>query len=267
MALSTPTRLVGDGDPAADMNVSVLETNRIGAIVDGPVATFLNAVDVTTDARTMGVKDVVTPPAVNPVSAVKVYSQAGTLKVRNPAGDVLALDGQSATYQPGDHGLLGWTYDPAITPGNIQPVSGTIYLCAIPVRKTVTVSTVWFGVGTVASGVTAGQTKFGLVSPAGVVLSSGGAGTAVATLGAQGVTLAVAQSCPPGVYWAALLVVATTMPFLARSTGTLTVLNANLAASAYRFATNGTAQTTLPASFTLASNSQAAAIPFWAAVS
>ncbi len=264
MALSIPTRVLGGPDPAADVNAIVTETNRVAAIVDGDVATLLNGIDVAADARSLRFKDVVSPPASNPVSSVKLYSDAGTLKVRNPAGDVLSLNGLAASPTPEDQALAGWSFDSAGIQGSSQLTSGTIYLARIPIRRTVAVTKIWLGVGTIGSGFTGAQTWAGLVGPTGTVLASAGAATALGTTGAQSVTIS-SQTLAPGVCWVALLAVASTMPFLTR--GSNTVLNANLSAAAFRFAVNGTGQTALPGSFTLASNSATNALTLWAALS
>jgi hypothetical protein len=269
MALSIPTRAINDPNPAADVNLIVTEVNRVGGIVDGAVSTFLNAVDVTTDARTMGIKNVVSAPATNPVSAVKLYAELGTLKVRNPSGDVLALDGPPTSWRPDDHNLVSWSCDPTLAAASVQLTSGTIYLVKLPIRRSTTVGTIWFGVGTAAAGVTGAQTLAGLVGPTGTTLASATIATQVAATGAQSVAI-TPQPVAQGFCWVALLIVATTMPFLAHTTpvtNATTLMNVGLAASAYRFAVNGTAQTALPGSFTLASNTQTNAKGIWVGVS
>lgn len=266
MALAIPSRSINDPDPAGDVNDIVTEVNRLGGIVDGDLATFLNAVDVATDARTLGIKNVVTPPGANPVSAVKVYSESGTLKVRNPSGDVLLLDGPGSGPRPDDQGFISWAYDP-VTVGatTIQLTSGTIYLARLSIRRAASISTLWLNVGTAASGVTSGQTFAGLVGPTGTVLTTAGAATAIGSTGVRSIAI-TPQTVAQGYCWVALLFVATTMPFLT-STATGSVLNANLTASAFRFAINGTSQTALPGSFTLASNTETNARGVWVAAS
>ncbi len=269
MALSIPTRAVNDPDPAADVNAVVTEVNRVGAIVDGAVSTFLNAVDVTTDARTMAIKNVVSAPSGNPTSAVKLYSESGTLKVRNPSGDVLLLDGAGSNPRPEDHGLASWAFDPVAAGLATQTTSGSIYLVRLPIRRAATVGTIWFGIGTAASGITSGQALAGLVGPTGTVLASASIATQIAATGVQSVTV-TSQALAQGYCWVAFLVVASTMPFFAHATPAANatgLMNVNLSAAAYRYAINGTSQTALPGSFTLASNSQTNAKGIWVGLS
>jgi hypothetical protein len=181
-----------------------------------------------------------------------------------------ALDAKSglvSAYQPGDHGLLAWTYDPQGTINSTQLTAGTIYFSAVVLRTAQTVSKLWTGVVTAAATATAGANWLGLYSAAGSKIADVAADTVFTTNGARSATLGTPQALSAGTYLIAQVAAASTMPFLGRNSGLGALINANLSTTGYRFFVNGTGQTTLPASITLASNSTTGAQSFWAALS
>lgn len=169
---------------------------------------------------------------------------------------------------PGDHNLIAWVEDPAIASTSSSLVNGTLYLTSIYLRAAATISKVWWINTTAAVTPTAGQNFVGLYSSAGNLLSSAGIDSIVNVNGSQSASLAAVQPVAAGHYWVAILVNAGTPPAMARLAGaSASANNINLTAATYRFAANGTGQTTLPSSITPGSNTTTGSIALWAAVS
>jgi len=185
----------------------------------------------------------------------------GTLTV---GGSSLATP---STVQPTDHGFTAWSYDPSFASTGQLLVNGTIYLSAVYLRASATISKCWWLVSAAAVTPTAGQNWVGLVNSTGPVLSTAGIDSLITTASvARSATLTTPQTVAAGVYWVALVCNAATAPTLMRTNGLATgTNNANLSGGTLRYATSLTAQTTLPASITPASNSAGPSL--WVAVS
>ena len=178
-------------------------------------------------------------------------------------------------WQPSDNGLLGAVDIPAAF-ADVTSVltAGTVYLTKLPIRFPTTITNLIFGLAVAGSGASTGSFA-GVYNSAGTLLS-GSADIATQLTGAVGpitVPLTSAQvftAAPAaGFVWAAVVEnLAVTQASLTRAggagAGVMPFLNMGLAASVYRFATNGTGQTTLPASITPASNAQTSNFCIWA---
>jgi len=162
------------------------------------------------------------------------------------------------TILPSDHGLTAWAYDPATgCNGTITAVNGTMYLSTLSFRVTTTVNKLWYMASTVGSGPVAGQNWMGLYTAAGARVASGSADSLVTLFNAAvGVTLATPYVAPAGKYWVAMLFNATAPPTMSKTNVSINAFGSGAITSAasYRFATNGTSQTTLPASITPSAN-------------
>lgn len=184
-----------------------------------------------------------------------------------PMSAVQFLIGQPETaWLPGDYNYLAWTYDPAMTVGQMAPGSGTIWLTRINVREPVSVTNVVAWVGTAGSGLTANQSFCGVYTSAGVlVAATADQSTSWQTGGMKQMALAGGPYVfQPGYYWVAFLSNGTTPPQFGRLNnfnGTIT--NAGLAPAAYRAATN-TSGTSLPGTITPSSNASQQLV-LWAA--
>lgn len=179
-------------------------------------------------------------------------------------GKTLALE-VAAIGSPGpaDHGWAAWAYDPAIPVNNTVMTAGTVSLSGNFLRAPRLISTLWCGVNTVGSGLTAGQNFVGLYGADGTLLGSASADTAFTGAGTRSVTLATPVACPAGMYWVALLANGTTPPALIRSGG-VAIWNGNLSAAASRFATNGTGRTSL---ISITPSANAIGQAYWTAMS
>lgn len=173
-----------------------------------------------------------------------------------------------STPQPADHGLIAWSSDPSFAGSTSSAVSGTLYLAAIWIRSSTTISKLWWIHTTAATGAVAGQNWAALYDSAGTRLSSVGIDSEATSNGVRSPSLTTPQAVTPGRYWVALLFNATTPPILARTAGaSATGNNMGLTGAALRYAVNGTSLTAVPASITPASNTTTGAVSLAVAVS
>jgi hypothetical protein len=182
-------------------------------------------------------------------------------------GSTQALDisGQAlGLWVPRNHSLVGWSYSPEAVVAGQTGTAGTVYLAGIQVNRATNVTNIYWGIGIVGVGPTAGQNFVGLFNSAGTLLASTGVDANVTTTDLQ--TTAISSTAvTPGLYWVAFLFNASTMPGLYRAgfvSGSL--VNVGQSAAGYRFATNGTSKTAL-ANITPGSNSRSQNT-YWAAI-
>ncbi len=167
---------------------------------------------------------------------------------------------------PADHGLIAWSTDPSTTTTASLAVNGTVYLARLNVRVTSTITRVWYVQTVGMTTPTAGQNFTGIYNSSGTLLTSASTDSAT-TAGLKTISLDTPQSVSAGFIWAAFVWNASTAPTVMRGGGQNSAANiANLSAANYRWATNGTGQTSLPASITPSSNSQTGVFALWAAV-
>jgi hypothetical protein len=185
------------------------------------------------------------------------------------AGSIYTATGAFGEQLPVNHGLTGWTYDPVIATTGSLLTNGTVYLSKIHIPDDVTITKLYWWVTTAGATATAGQNWVGLYSAAGTRLATTGVDSSVASTGLKTTTITGVNLTAGSFVWVAMVFNATTAPTIARATGSgglATAVNAGLTSGTYRFATNGTAQTTLPASITPGSNVAAGFAGPWAAI-
>ena len=172
-------------------------------------------------------------------------------------GTGVAATGGQQPWFPVDNSLLVSNMDPLVASGTFLTVAGTVYLMRLNARTSFILTNLWLVCTTGGSGTSSGSFA-GLYNSSGSLLStSADIGTAFASTGAISTALTTPQTLTAGsFYWAAIVFnLATTQPTLSRANITLGAnANMNLTAASFRFATNGTLQTSLPASITPASN-------------
>lgn len=195
-----------------------------------------------------------------------------TIQENSPVG--ASPVGTDLSWGPTDQGFLGWTLDPAGEIGGATILtSGTVYIGAISVRRSITITNLWCAVSVIGATLTANQSFMGLYNNSGTRLAvTADMSTDFTTTGVKSKALTVAQAVGPGIYYVAVVSNGTTPPTLARGVTTVTALaalhnQANLTAAAARFASNATVQTSLPASLTMASNVTTGQVNFWFAIS
>jgi hypothetical protein len=175
------------------------------------------------------------------------------------------------TRVPEDYALVAWNMDPSMMMSANSLVRGTIYLCRIKLRRPRRVSRILLGISRPASGTVAGENFVALVDAAGAIRGASAVGSLDGKLATAGVVtqpLPAPCNVPAGDYYIAILVNAATPPAVMCGTGpSMACLNLGSAPAQAWWAVNGTAATALPASFSLAGNSSAGALPVWAAVS
>jgi hypothetical protein len=168
--------------------------------------------------------------------------------------------------QPSSHGLIAWNGDPAVATSSIAGTSGTAYLMAVYVPRSVTTSKVWFIVGATAAA-TVSSAQVGIYDSAGNLVASADASTAFNNA-STAVSVNLAASLTAGRYWVGYVMAAQTMPTLCRPAAvTAAQLNLNLTASTARYAVNGTGLSALPSPITPSSNDTASARAFWVGLS
>lgn len=211
-----------------------------------------------------------------PSTATPVYAAAMNGLVATAAdlgaatGRVPKLEASArGTHGPGDHGFAAWAYDPVIPANSSVLTNGTVYLVKMKIDAAVTVANIYWHLAALAVTPTAAQNTVGLYSSAGTLLASTDVTAVLTTTTGLKTTAISGQAVTAGSFvWVGMVFNASTAPALARGSGLANVgqvYNAGLAAANYRFATNGTSQTSLPGSITPASNA-VAVIPIWAAV-
>lgn len=251
-------------DSTNSLNAMIFEQHAAGTNIQmGATKAFGSGVGV------IGITNAGTAPSTNPSNGGVLYSLAGTPQWFASDGGSYSLVPPNQ-FVPNDHGLSAWAYDPALVVNSSSTVNGTVYLTKIVIHSTQTLNKAYYSLGSAASGVTANQNFMGFYTSAGSRVAVTAAGNIDAGLTSAGVligTFTGAYVAVPGTYWLAIVTNATTPGQLGRASGFSATPNVNLAASAYRFAVNGTAQTTLPASITPASNTLTGMFTFWGAVS
>ncbi|SDL28041.1 glycosyl hydrolase family 28-related protein [Streptomyces indicus] len=174
-----------------------------------------------------------------------------------------------ATFTPADHGLIAWTHDPAtLRSASNATVSGTVYLCKVKVvGRPRQVTNIIIGIEAVGAGLIAGQCLVGIYSSAGTRLAvSADQATNWTTTGQKTIPLTAPTTLAVGSYYVAILAVGTTPPQFAMGAGGSTTVSPGLTAATARFLTGPTAQTSLPATIALASQTVTSGAR-WAALS
>lgn len=173
-------------------------------------------------------------------------------------------------FESADAGFLAWTYDSSIANGGTDAAmtSGTVYLSQFIVRQPITATNIAVYVTQIGGTLTSGQNFLGIYNSAGTRMGvTADQTTAWGTTGYKSAALTAPVALTPGKYWVAYLGNGTTPTRFARAAGILnaTLYNGTLGTGQLRYASNATAQTSLPSSITPSSNT-ATNLPVWAAI-
>jgi hypothetical protein len=191
----------------------------------------------------------------------QIYAYGGSLLMLDSQGNTWALNQPRGDWLPGD----------AASSTGVILVTNKVALARINVRTPMVVNNIVFHVDTAGASLTANQNLCGIYSSAGTLLVSspaGGLDSKVTSTGVITQALSGPQALGPGFYWVALLFNGTTPPTVASAANNLVNANTGLTAATYRWATNGTGTTALPATITPSSNGVGSgAVAYWVGVS
>ncbi|WP_430378413.1 hypothetical protein [Streptomyces sp. B1-3] len=195
----------------------------------------------------------------------------GTANVTTAAvSGALAVSGNALGEDtPARHGLVAWAYDPVIATTGLTLTGGTVYLSTVYVASSTNVTKLYWHVSTAASGVTAGQNFVGLYDSTGARLATINTDSVITGTGTMTTIIPSTAVTAGSFYWVAQVSNATTPYTTVRATGVTsvgTLVTVGQTATAYRFAINGTSQTSLPTSITPASNTLSTVGGPWVAI-
>lgn len=196
-------------------------------------------------------------------NATAVTLKAGsTLEVVKTSGSGPSASGINLDYPgnyPSDQGLLAWTYDPDeaghVTAQSSAGVAGRITLTKVIIRKTITWSSIWFGLAGVDTGATLANCYLGVYNSSGarVGVTADISTNLMSGATPKAVTLTTPFTASPGEYFIAMLLNGTwttnSLTFKSSSAGIS--VNANLTPPRLRYSNMLTGQTTLPTSLDL----------------
>lgn len=212
-----------------------------------------------------------TVPANIPGHTIVYSDNAGALSVIDAAGAVNEVINWSTV--PADNGLLAWSTDPTNAGGaTILPTSGTIQLNRVDLNATGLITNAHIAITTAGNTLMSGQNYLGIYDANGVrVAVSGDLTTAFGSAGLVTAALTSPVRLASGRYYVAILSNGSVLPTLARSS-TITANNINLtniglAAGTARLLSGPAAQTSLPTTIALASQSMNVAASWWVALS
>lgn len=166
-------------------------------------------------------------------------------------GNALGMD------TPAAHGVVAWCYDPALAVNSTQLANGTLYLTRVNIAADVNVTKIYWWVAGVGFSPVSGQNQVGLYDSSGALLAAANVDAAISSATLKTTTIAAQALTAGQFYWVGMVFNASGAPTLTRGsgwTGVDAAANLGLTAATYRFATNGTGRTALPASITPGSN-------------
>lgn len=180
----------------------------------------------------------------------------GQLLWHTPLNAALGELQNSAGLGPEDYGLKTWAYAVMQASGSAVPTSGTVRMVRLPpLVVTTTLTSACSHIGTAPTTPTAGQNFMGLYDSAGTrVAVTADCTAAFTTVGDKIVAFTAPYVAAPGTYYLAILANAATPPaFSLCASYSATAANFNTSVATAQFTNGPAAQTSLPASITMAS--------------
>lgn len=175
----------------------------------------------------------------------------------------------ASSFMAADAGWLAWNYDPALTAGSTGLTTGQLFMCRVDLAAPATISTLYYAVNTVGVTLTAGQNLAGLYDASGNLLAQTADQSASwISAGFKSTALITPYVAAAGTYHLGFLSNGSTPMSLLRALGSGTqavTVNANLSATAARWATTGAALTALPSTITMSGRTLSGGTP-WVAV-
>jgi len=154
---------------------------------------------------------------------------------------------------PHQHGLLGWTFDPAVPSANTTtPTDGVEHLIRVIPQRSEAVRSVLLHVASAGVTLTANQNWAGLRSASGLLLAkTADQSTNWASTGSKVMALDAPVPVQAGQpYYVVFVANGTTKPLFVRGLNS-TLVNVGLATGRGRYMTNGSGLTDLPAQITM----------------
>ncbi|MFI0156243.1 collagen-like protein [Streptomyces lydicus] len=164
---------------------------------------------------------------------------------------------------PSEQGLLAWTYDPNmaghVTAQSSGGVAGRVTLVRLIIRRQITWSNIWLGLAGVDAGATLANCYLGVYDASGnrVGVTADISTSLMSGATAKALPLTASFTAAPGTYFIAMLLNGTwtTNSLTFKGSGAGVSVNAGLSAPNLRYSNMLTAQTSLPATLSLASQS------------
>lgn len=193
----------------------------------------------------------------------------GAADVLQTDDSFMALGRALGCAQARDAGYAAWSYDYTSIVGGNTATAGVLYLNAIYIPYTVSVTKIHYTVTGAGNTPVSGQNFVAIYNASGTKLVEAGIDSSLGT-GRQAVTISSTQ-LTAGMYWVAILANCASGPSIGSGVGNSTIKSTlfgtdPLTAATLRFATNGTSLTAAPSSITPSSNSGSSAQAFWVAV-
>lgn len=177
-----------------------------------------------------------------------------TVNFGTGAVTVLGLLGGSPAPRPSDYGYYSWAYDPVTATGSGTPTAGVVYLQRVPIRSPRNLSKCIYIFPTITSmNLTSGQCFVAIFGPDGTRLALSGDISALVTANEIAFSLLTSPNATPPWVWSAILLNGSVLPTLARGPALGGQGQSQVAATAARFGTYGTTQTSMPSSLTVGS--------------
>lgn len=180
----------------------------------------------------------------------------GQLNWHTPLNAALSELQNAPGLGPEDYGLVSWAYPVMQCSGSAVPTSGTVRMVRLPaLAVTTTFTSACCHIATAPTTPTAGQNFMGLYDSTGTrVAVTADATTPFTTTGDKIVAFTAPYVAAPGTYYLAILANAATPPaFSLCASHSASAANFNTGVATAQFTNGPAAQTTLPASITMAS--------------
>lgn len=176
--------------------------------------------------------------------------------------------------RPSEQGLLAWTGDPNdaghVTAQSSGGVAGRITLVKVPIREQITWSNIWLGLAGVDAAAVLSNCYLGVYDSGGTLkgVTADISSSLMTGATAKALPLVTPFTAAPGQYYIAMLLGSgstwATNSLTFKATGAGISVNAGLAAGALRFSNMLSAQTSLPGSLTLSSQTTTIINTGWA---